>query len=273
MAAANAQQPSVPSLAEFADGIAEAHRPAGPVAKIDSFDCDLELHLIDKRAEAAGQADLSVQFLLWKREGSRKVRPLIRYRIREAAEPIVRGRDQNGWWQLFGGEPRDLRGADFVQDLAACRKHTNLARQLVRFLSPDDVVRSLKNPGVVQIEALKLGRRRITCHTLIGRLDAFPLQQQAGDDAPVQLKIYAERNSGKVIAADVWPVVDGKPDTRRDERILLMAHDARDGVLVPFELAYLFRDEEGHLVANSRVKITRLELRPKLKAGDFDRTR
>jgi hypothetical protein len=262
-----------PDLATLASRVGTAHRPSGPVDDVTQFRCSLQLHLLDPRAEQKGLVDLSVQFMLWQREGRKKIRPLIRYEFSESEQPIVRGCDENGPWQLVRGEPRDLTGAELVQDLENFTKHTNLARQLIRFLAPDDVLRSLAQPtDVTETEILTNSRQPpVACWTVAGTLDSFPLLQHAGEDSPVHLRVYVDRATARLVAADACPLIGGEPDESRSERILLGDQHERDGVLVPRRLTHLFRDAEGNLRPHSTAALTTLILRPSLTVVDFKR--
>ena len=214
-----------------------------------------------------------MQFLEWTKPGETRARPLLRYEVQEAGKPIVRGRDRHGPWQLSRGKPEDLTG-DLQRDLDECDRHTNLARQLLRFLTPADMLRSLQRASAVRDEPLNVERGvRIDCSTVEGDLAAFPLLQQGGDDAPVHVKVYVTKAEGRLLAIDAWPRVDDKVDPARGERILLLDMHERDGLLVPRELKHLFRDANGRLHLKSRAVMKTLSLRPELGADDFDRTR
>jgi hypothetical protein len=195
------QEPAAPlptSLQELAARVDTAHRPKGPVPPVTAFRSAVEFDALDATASNGGYISLEIQFLLWQRPDRDREQPLIRYKVLEAGAPIVRGRDRNGPWQLFQGEPKDLRGAEFAQDLAACQKHTNLARQLVRFLDPGAVLRSLEQPSAVRDEDLRLDRNTpaVPCLVVDGRLPAFPLLQAGGDEVPVQLKLFVDKAKG-----------------------------------------------------------------------------
>ena len=251
-----------------------AHRPRGPVPPVTAFRSNLELHVLDAEAKEGGQVDLAVQFLQWQRPGSDRVQPLIRYEVLEAGAPIVRGRDKNGPWQLFQGEARDLRGADFGADLAECQRHTNLARQLLRFLDPGKVLRSLERPSGVSEEQVRIGTERNTktaCLCVEGFLPAFPLLQEGGDDAPVKLKAYVTKTEGRLLAIEAWPLRDGTADEARMERVHLLDLHERDDLLVPRKIEHLFRKADGRLRLQSRAVLTTLSLRPELRVEDFDR--
>lgn len=258
-------------LLALAGRVEAAHRPGGPVPKVTALKAAMELHLLEKKSEQRGQVDLLLDYLEWQRPGGKRPATLLRYEVRDAGSPVVRGRDREGPWQLVAGEPRDLTSADATQDLAAFERHGNLVKQLVRFLSPGDVLRALQKAGPVADEELELRRTRIPCQTVSGQLPAFPLLQQAGEDAPVELKIWVDKASGRLLAVDAWLLKDGQKDAARGERIVLDKLEARDGLLVPLELMHLFRQADGSLALQSRALLTKLSLRPELRAEDFDR--
>ena len=251
-----------------------AHQPQGRVPPVTAFKSQLELHVLDTEASQRGQVDLEVQFLDWLKPGSTTPRALIRYKVLEAGTPISRGRDRNGPWQLFQGEPRDLYGAEFTADLAACEKHTNLARQLVRFLDPGAVLRSLEQPTAVRTEELRINRNTsVECETVEGRLAAFPLLQQGGEDAAVSLKVFVKKADARLLTVEATPLVDGKPDTARLERVNLLDLHEVSGLLVPRCIEHLFGGDDGHLRPQSRCVLKTLTLRPEFTAEDFDRTK
>jgi hypothetical protein len=270
-----APERAVPSdLVALAARVDAAHRPHGPVPEVTAFRSNLELHLLDTDQKQGGQIDLAVQFLHWRQPGRDRVWPLIRYEVLEAGAPSVRGRDRNGPWHLFQGAAQDLRKAEFADDLAACERHTNLARQLLRCLDPGAVLRSLAAVGPVVEETLRLDRStRRSCFSVAGDLPAFPLLQQGGDDSPVRLQVFVGKDDGRLVAIEASPLVDGKPDLARLERIHLLDLHERDGLLVPRSIVHLFRKADGQLHPQSRAVLTSLSLRPELRAEDFDRPR
>lgn len=260
-------------LLALAARVDAAHHPKGAVPPIQAFAGNLELHLLDAEAEQRGQVDLDVRFLEWVPPGKTRVRPLLRYQVVQAGKPIVRGRDRFGPWQLIQGKPEDLND-QLARDLEDCDRHTNLARQLLKFLAPGEVLRALQRTSAVRTEPLNVERSlRVECETVEGDLPAFPLLQQGGDDAPTHLKVYVTKAEGRLIAIDAWPTKDDKIDPARGERMLLLDLHERDGVLVPRELKHLFRDEAGKLRLKTRAIVTKLSLRPELGVDDFDRTK
>ncbi|MCB9879682.1 MAG: hypothetical protein H6835_18975 [Planctomycetes bacterium] len=264
---------TTPTLEELARDVEAAHHPDGPVSPIEAFRCSLELRLTDRTAENAGQVGLDVAFLLWREEGRKKARPLIRYTVRTGEQPIERGRDRNGPWQLQRGAPVGLDSGQFDTDLEQCNRHTNLARQMLRFLSPGEVLRDMKDAVVTRTEFRIDRATRVPCWTIRGLSTRFPLLRSAGEDATVQLEVHVDAASHRLIGVDAAPIVDGKPVAAQGERILLEELRARDGVLVPHRLVHLFVDERGVPRPQTVASFTKLELRPELGPADFDRQR
>lgn len=264
-------QGTVPAdLAELALRVEQAHRPKGPVPAVDALQAQLDVQLLDPNASDRGQAELQVRFLDWRPKNG-KPRPLIRYEIRQPSGPLVRGHDREGPWHLFQGEPRDLTG-EFAQDQKACARDLNLARQLVQFLSPGTVLRALQNPSAVVAEDLPIARgEKVPCYSVTGDLAAFPLLMQGGEDVPVRARIWADKGNHRLLGVDVWPMRAGKPDETRGERILLLELHERDGLLLPRRLEHSFRDDKGQLRPQLRTIVIDANLRPQLRAADFDR--
>ncbi len=276
LASPRAQTPAPPTgeLEALAAKVETAHRPKGPVPRITALRATFTVHLLDPTAEQRGQVDLAVQFLEWQRTTNSKTTALVRYQMSEASTQVVRGLDRDGPWQIVKGEARDLESADSTQDLEAFRQHANVLKQLVRFLSPGDALRSLQEPGPVRTEDLVIGREdKVACQTIEGRLAEFPMVRKGQADGPVAVKFWIAEPQGVVVAVDVWPLRDGKPDTRAGERILLQELKDRDGVLVPLRLKHLQSDAEGKLRTSTEAVLVKLELRPELRVEDFDRTR
>ncbi len=271
-----AQDPNLPTrlpsdLDALAQRVEAAHHPKGKAEKVTGFQASLELHVLDAKAAQAGPVDVQVKYLEWQRPGSTKQRHLIRTEIREAGKPIESGRDRNGFWHLFQGQARDLTEAD-PQDLAACERNTNLARQLVRLTEPGAVLRGLTSPTPVRDEPLQLGREvAVPCEVVEGNLPAFPLLQQGGEDAPVRVKVFVNKSTSQVVAIEVSPLLNGAADPLRTELVRLVDLHEQDGFVVPRHLLHLQRGEEGRMRLMSKAVLTSLSLRSELKAEDFDR--
>lgn len=275
--AVGAERPAAagsPSLEMLASQVDAAHRPGGPTPVVTALRGNVELHLLARGAEQRGQVDLDVRYLEWTRPGGSKVVPLLRYAVKEAGVPLVRGRDRNGPWLLVKDEPRDMTAADLAQDLAEFERRQNLVRQLLRFLEAGTVLRSLQQPGPVGSADLAVQRgTTVPCHIVVGNLPGFPLLRRGGDDATVQVKVWIERANQRLAAVDATPLVDGKPDDSNGERVLLKELRERDGLLVPHEIVHLFAEPGGGYALQSRAVLTTLQLRPELRVEDFDRAR
>lgn len=260
-------------LAELARRVEAAHWPRGPVPPVTAVRAELELHLRDKAAESRGQVDIKqLDYFEWERPGGKRPLPLMRYEVLDAGAPVVRGRDRRGPWQLARGAPRDLTGADDAQDRKALEQHVNLVRQMVRCLSPGDMLRALLAPTPVTADVLRVGRQpEVPCQVVGGRLDAFPLLQQGGEDAPVQVQVWVEQATGRLLALDVWPLRDGVRDEAHGERVLLGDLREDQGLLVPHVVQHYFRDASGQLQLKLRTVLQKLSVRPELRVEDFDR--
>ena len=267
-----AAQDATPDIATLARQVGGAHRPDGPTAKVEAFTCQLELHLLDVSEKNGGQANLEVDFLQQAREAPKKPRTFIRYKVRGVDRAIRRGFDRFGPWHIQQGKPADLTAAGAQRDLESLREHTNLARQLLRFLSPEAVIGSLEAPTQVSHEALRIGRKSAAVYGISGRLPEFPWMQRAGSDAPAYVTIYVDKSSKRLLGIDAWPIKDGVTDRSRGERILLSDLQLRDGLLIPRTLRYLWRNAAGKLRSHSTAKIITLDLSPELDVKHFDRS-
>lgn len=259
-----------PDLAALLARLDAAHHPEGPVPEVRSFRAALEVHLIDASAEQGGQISLAFQYLRWQRS-ERSVRHLIRYEVKHSGEPIERGRDQYGMWHRTNGEAKPITEAD-TEDVAAVERHTQLARQLVSFLDPAAVLRTMTDPSPVRDEMFRRGREAaVECRTVEGTLSGFPLLRQQGDDVPVRIKVYVTAADGRLLAVLVRPLVDGKPDEARAELIRLLDYGQNNGMLVPNLVEHFYRTDDDKLAAQSRVVIRKLELNPPLTVDSFAR--
>lgn len=275
-ALALAQEPQPPAqlpadLEALSKRVEAAHHPKGPVARVTAFDSSLELQLVDAKATQGGQVDARVRYFEYLPQGKTKARHLIRFEIRESGTPVESGRDRLGPWQMFQGQARDLTEAD-AQDRAANERNTNLARQLVRFLDPGEVLRALGKPGPVREESLQLGRENpVPCEVVEGELGAFPLLRQGGEDAPVRARVFVRKKESQLYAVEVTPLRDGVPDPKAAELVRLEDLHEQDGFLVPRQLLHLQRGDDGKLRLVSKAMVISLSLRPEFRVEDFDR--
>lgn len=248
------------------------HHPKGSVAPITNYRASLELQLVASTAEQGGLVALEVQFLHWKRPEDGRIRDLLTYRAEASGEPILRGRDRNGYWHLFGGEARDLTSAEFANDLAAAERDCDLARQLLQCLDPAGMLKTMTDVEAVAQEDLQFGREpKVACATVRGRLAAFPLFQQSGDDGAVQLKAFVRQSDHQLTALEVLPLVDGRPESSRSELVRLRDLTEQDGLLMPRCIEHFFRAADGRLRLQSRATLAGLRLAEALQPEAFDR--
>ncbi|MFT4842490.1 MAG: hypothetical protein ACI8UD_003409 [Planctomycetota bacterium] len=260
----------LPNQMALALRVEKAH--GGASKKISAFRSKIELELTDRARAQGALVGLDVTFLEIQEPKREQLTTLLRYEIRKAEEPIVRGQDTFGPWHIDKGESRDLTGAGTERDLQAFMEHKNLAKQLVRFLKPADVIRSLSNCSEVAEHELKWTRAK-TLQTLKihGNIEKFPMMRNAGEEAPARLTLYVDKKTDRVIAVDVTPIIDGEPQSKQGERITLQKFRARNGLNVPHKLSYLWRDKNGSLRSHAKVNILQLDLEPGLKQTDLDR--
>jgi hypothetical protein len=267
-----AQDPTTPQdLRRLAETVDAVHRPTGR-QPITGFRAALAIEQTAADAEARGRIELEVRFLLWQKPGSQKLRPLIRYKLVDASKPTEQGQDQEGPWALEGGKQVDLDAAEREVDRNEIQRRTNLARQLLRFLDPGEVLRALKEPTPIADEPLKIGRTEpVPCTVVEGRLDAFPLLQKQGDDAPVRLKVFVHRENHRVVALQAWPLDKAGNKEATGEFMLFADHRVEGGVLLPMRLAHSLVQPDGIRRKQMDVTITSIALAPDLHAEDFVR--
>jgi hypothetical protein len=269
-----AQEPPTPQdLARLADAVDAVHRPDGKGRPVVAFRSALALELVAADASERGQVELKVQFLAWRPPDRDRARPLIRYEMVDASKPVVRGRDRHGYWLFDGREVHDLQGREGQDDLDAVRRDLRLAQQLVRLLDPGAVLRSLRRPGPVAEEALQQGRTEpVPCRTVAGDLETFPLLHGTGEDRPARVKVWVARDSGRLLAAEAWPLdAAGNPLRDQGELIRLDEHRPTDGVLLPMRLTHFLVDPDGRRRVQMKVTLTTIHLNPALAPEDLDR--
>lgn len=266
----SAEQNEVPDQMALALRVEKAH--GGASKKISSFLSTIELELTDRALAQGALVGLDVKFLEMQDPKRKRPTTLLRYEIRKAEEPIVRGQDTFGPWHLDKGQPHDLTGAGTERDLKAFMEHKNLAKQLVRFVKPADVIRSLSNCSEIADHKLQWTRdKSLQTLKIHGDIETFPMMRNAGEEAPARLTLYVDKKTNRVVAVDVTPIIDGEPKPKQGERIKLQQFSVRNGLNVPHKLSYLWRDKNGSLRSHAKVNILQLDLAPELTQKDFDR--
>lgn len=275
-AASPAQEPAPPiDLARLAAMVDAAHRPDGATRAITAYRSALTIEQVAADAAERGQAELRVQFLMWRATDQERPRPLIRYELTDSARPVVRGRDRLGYWMLSGGKAEDLRGRDFQQEYDAARRDLRLAQQLLELLDPGAVLRALRSPSPVGQQELKLGRTAaVPCYAVSGGLEVFPMLQTAGDERPAHVKVYVQRDTGRLLAVEIWPQDDaGAPVREQGELVRLDGHRLVDGVLLPMQLTHFRVGSDGLRQVQMKVTLNTIHLNPRLDAEQLDRPR
>jgi len=263
-------QNGVPNQMALALRVEKAH--GGDSNKISEFRSTIELELTDRTQDKGALVGLDVTFLNFQKPKRKRPTTLLRYEIRKAEQPIVRGQDEDGPWHLDKGKAQDLTAAGKERDLKTFMEHKNLAKQLVRFLKPADVIRSLTDCSEVENYELKWTRAKsLQTLKIHGNIEKFPMMRNAGEEAAARLTIYVDKKTDRVIAVDATPIEQGEPDANKGERIKLGQFQLRNGRNVPHRLSYLWRDKNGSLRSHSKVNILRLDLDPGLKPKDFER--
>lgn len=270
-AAANAQRPA--DLEQLAKQVEAAHRTAD-AKPIESFRADLRLkELARDAAEHRGELELSVSFLEWVKPDTGRPYPLIRYRQRDSARSVEQGRDRVDYWSFADGKQQDMRSRELATDLEHCRRNLKLARQMLQFVDPANVLRKLTEPSAIGEEDFVQGRAEpIPCFTVSGKLAAFPVRRHDGDDVAVATKIYVAKDDHRLVGLQATPLdADGEPLANEGEFLLFSEPRQVAGRLVPMRIDHFAIDAEGKRRAQMRVEIAQLELDKKLAPEDFDR--
>lgn len=270
-----AQQPSVPpDLQHLAEVVDASHRPDGTTRQFHAFRAVLDMKQTAQDKQR-GEATLKVRFLEHQPKNRKRMESLIRYRIVDAATPIERGRDSEGYWQLVDGKASDLDTKSTTNDLANAKRDTNIARQLLRFLDPGAVLRSLQAPEAVVDAMLQLGHTEgVPCRVITGTLPSFPRLYETGDDTPVRLQAFVEKATNQLVAVELWPLdADGKPDLAHGELLKLDDLRLQDHVKLPMRMVLYQSGADGLRNKQMEVDVVSIELDPELTPGDFDRNK
>ncbi len=252
--------------------LAAAHRGAEQLPAVHGFAADLRVQELARESAQRIEVELKVRFLDLLDDATGKRKPLIRYQQIDSARTVEFGRDETYYWGNLTGRAEYLTAKEFEADRLSVRRNLKLARQLIAFLDPDQVLGQLTQPSAVQSERLTLGRALDeTCRTVRGRLAKFPLRQSEGEDAPVDLKVFVDGNN-MLLAVEALPVPgDGKEPTGNGEFLWFSDYRAHEGRQVPMRVRYYSVDDRGARRQQVVVDLTTLNLAPELQADDFAR--
>lgn len=256
-------------LEQLVQQVEQAHRTADAPPVPGGFRATLQIQT--HGSEQRVTVELKVLFREWETPAGRSW-PLIRYEQIDAAKSAVHGRDTKGFWALLDGRVRDLQHRDLEADYESCRRNLKLARQMLRFLEPAQVLRRLQEPGPVREEVLRLSRgAAVPCRTVSGRLAGFPLRQQAGEDAPVQAKVFVGPE-GHLLALEVTPLDEnGAPEQGAGEFLYFRDYRELSGRWVPGEVLHFAVPAAGERRLQMEVGLITLALDGDIPPAAFDR--
>lgn len=260
------------TLEQLAAKVELAHYPLGKQPAVTAFAASILMQELGRNQSHRVDAELEVKFLMWQKSDSRPW-PLLRFQVLDAATRIEQGRDRNDYWGLIEGKPVDLSGKDYEQDRQDCRRHLKLAQQMVQFLSPATVLRSLKKPSAVSLGELKLGRSPspFACWIVSGELAAFPLRSQPGENVAVMLKAYVDKTSGLLMGLLVQPTAGEDQSVKAGEFLYFSEHAPEAGRIVPRTITHFDVTKDQQKLVQLKMTITTLLLDGKLNVNDFDR--
>lgn len=197
----------------------------------------------------------------------------IRYKADEGGRRVERGRDHIGPWTRAGvDEPAvSLRKAEYENDRDELEKHIALARQLLRFLDPAEVVGRFQTNVVLGEADLPVARNKIRrCHLLTGIADAFPIYTMGGLREQVELQLWIDRENHRLLGVRSTPYLDGKP-TEISEFITMPEHVEQGGLLLPARLIFDVIDADEKRVRAAKVRLLHFDANAELGKSAFDR--
>ncbi len=256
------EQTSLPQgVEQLAKALDQSHLLGEDLAELQQFAGVLRLETLGKDRDSI-EIELSAKFMAPRS---------IRYRIEEEGEIIERGRDRFGVWDRVGDEVRALSGREYQQDREQVNRHMRLARQLLRFLDPGGLLRSLDQLSLVQTEELPLGRRgkMVSFTTVSGQLDSFPLYALEENPDRIELKMIVDPETNQLSAVQLTPLDAQSKPLPGAEMILLRDHQQTQGRLLPTLLTTFRLLESGEMEPYVTVKVFHIDLDPKLTAKDM----
>jgi hypothetical protein len=264
------EKASIPGeIAELAAKLDRAHRGGNTDRNIHSFSAQLVLETV-AAGENALSIDLDADFLDFSND--ERTRHYIKYRVQEEGQLIERGRSPDGYWALIDDTVILLNAARHRQDREKVQREIRLALQLLKFLDPGRVLRSLREPGGVRTESLRPGRGTpISCLVVEGFVDSFPLYYLGGQSGRVFLKLWVDESDGHLVAVQATPMTEeGARDLAHGEFILMSEHKNPSGVvLLPTELKIFKVNVQDERELQVTVHLRQFDLDPGLEPDDF----
>lgn len=265
-----AQQPQLPAeVVELADTLDRVHR-GNSDQEITQFSALLQLDTLAPDQDAVS-ITLDAKFGVFT-VGSR-TRRYIKYRVQEEGKLVERGRSEDRYWTRIDNEVVSLTAARHEIDIQAIDRDIRLARQLLEYLDPGDVVRRLRDVEPVESRELKLGRAAaVPCKVIRGTVDAFPLYYLGGEAGRAYLELWIEEDSGRLVAAGVTPMTEyGGRDMEHGEFVKLdkPTPEPNTGILLPGSLKIFTVSPDGVRMPQLQVGLRRIDLAPGLEPKDF----
>lgn len=269
--AAQAMTTPQSDVEELAAKLDQTHRN-GVDKEIPSFAAILQLKTLAEDQDAI-TIGLAVDFGVLPIDGRKH--HLIKYHVQEKDGLIERGYGPLGYWTQIDDKVVFLNQAQHKQDKDNVLRDIRLARQLLGYLDPGALLRSLRNASV-RTEELDMGRRRepIPCQVVSGFLGSFPLYNLTGEAGPALIEIWVETATWHLVAVEATPV-DGqnRPQPEHQEFIALFDYKKRvKDVLLPRELKISTVDAEGKRQLQLGVLLMSIDLDPGFDAEHFKPT-
>ncbi|MEZ5965806.1 MAG: hypothetical protein R3F56_18365 [Planctomycetota bacterium] len=252
-AGSRAAAPMRQDLEELATALGRAHGLAADAKPITSFGADLRVESRDKQEKDSISIDIRVDF---------SAPRSLRCQVREKGVRVERGMDPElGPWAISGDRVLKLQGADFARDADQIAHDLRLCRQIVRFLDPQRMLRTLEDPGPVGKEDLEITKRLTfhACPTVEGVLTRFPIYT-VDADGRARVKLFVHPDTSQLLAVRAQPIGDdGKPTQPTAELILLGDYAETQGLHLPSKLT-VFRVDGDAREPLQTVHINGIEL-------------
>ncbi|MHC5062485.1 MAG: hypothetical protein ACYTG5_00765 [Planctomycetota bacterium] len=253
-----AQEETGPSdaVAELAKKLDDSHRPGAAAQELHQFSGILRIETRGRDQDSI-EIELSAQYMAPR---------MIRYRVEEEGEIIERGWDGIGAWDRVGEDVHALGGMEYQEDRAQVAKHRRLAQQLLRFIDPGAVLRSLKNQSEVRNEQLPYAPRGKMREfmTVSGELDSFPMHALDKEPASVRIKMMVDPENKLLRAMQLVPLDEDSSPMGSGEVVLIEDYAEQNGRMLPTRLTTFRIVDRGRMIPDVTVKVFEIDLDPEL---------
>ncbi len=244
------------AVSDLAKELDKSHRPGADAKKLDQFSGILRIESRGRDKDSI-EIELSAQYLAPR---------MIRYRVEEEGEIIERGWDGIGAWDRVGDDVHALGGMEYQEDRAQVARHRRLAQQLLRFIDPGAVLRSLKEPSPVRTESLPYaprGKMRKLI-TVSGELASFPMHALEEEPASVRIKMMIDPEDKLLAAMQLVPLDDKGAPMSSGELVLIEDYAEQNGRMLPTRLTSFRIVGIGRMLPDVTVKVFEIDLAPGL---------